>query len=196
MPRIGLTRTRLIEAGAEMADAEGFSALTLAALARRFEVKLASLYAHVASSHDLKVGVALHALERLAERAEAAITGRAGREAMFGLANAHRQFARDHPGLYEAARFPLDTQTAQASAGVRLARLNLDVMHGYALSEDDQVHAVRLLASIILGFPMLELSGSFSHRQPDPEVSWHQSLDAVHTTLTGWAANHHEQPTH
>ena len=70
MSRAGLTRDKIIGAAAALADAEGFESLTLTAIARLFGVRLPSLYGHVGSLHALKQGVALLALERLAERSE------------------------------------------------------------------------------------------------------------------------------
>ena len=186
MPRAGLSWEKLIQAGAALADSEGFSALTLAALARQFDVKLASLYAHVRNSDDLKAGVALQALDLLAQWAEAAIAGRAGKEAVVALADVHRRFAGEHPGLFEAARFPLSAEQAAGSGGVRLARTMLAALRGYGLSEADQVHAVRLLGSFFLGFSLLERSGSFAHSQPEPDLSWQRGLDALDVTFTSW----------
>ena len=68
MARAGLTPERLARAGAELADEVGFEQVTVSELARRFDVKVASLYSHVASSHDLKTRIALLALEELADR--------------------------------------------------------------------------------------------------------------------------------
>ncbi|KRA96793.1 TetR family transcriptional regulator [Devosia sp. Root685] len=186
MPRAGLSREKLIEAGAVLADSEGFAALTLAALARQFGVKLASLYAHVRNSDDLKAGVALRALDALADEADEAVAGRAGKEAVVALAEVHRRFAGDHPGLFEAARFPLSPEQAAGSGGVRLARTMLAALRDYGLSEADQVHAVRLLGSFFLGFSLLERGGSFSHSQPEPDLSWQCGLDALDLTLKSW----------
>lgn len=44
MVRAGLTPERLTRAGAELADEVGFDQVTVSALARRFDVKVASLY--------------------------------------------------------------------------------------------------------------------------------------------------------
>ena len=186
MPRVGLTRERLVEAGCDLADREGFAALTLAELARMFEVKLASLYSHVRNSDDLKVGVALRALDLLADRADEAVAGRAGKEALVALAEVHRHFAGEHPGLFEAARFPLSAEQAVGSGGVRLARTMLAALRGYGLAEADQVHAVRLLGSFFLGFSLLERGGSFAHSQPEPDQSWQRGLDALDLTLKSW----------
>lgn len=49
MARAGITVDKLVEAGARLADETGFELLTGAALARHFDVKLASLYSHIPS---------------------------------------------------------------------------------------------------------------------------------------------------
>lgn len=50
MARVGLSAERLTLAGAELADEVGFEQVTLSALARQFDVKVASLYSHLKSS--------------------------------------------------------------------------------------------------------------------------------------------------
>src|SRR3982750_2238460 len=106
MGRVGLTTERLTRAGAELAHAVGFEQVTVSAVARRFDVKVASLYSHVASSHDLKTRIALLALEELADRGAAAMEGRAGKDALSALADVYRDYAREHPGRYAATKLP------------------------------------------------------------------------------------------
>jgi AcrR family transcriptional regulator len=67
--RAGLTADRLARAGAELADEVGFEHVTVSAVARRFDVKVASLYSHVQGSDDLRTRIALLALDELAELA-------------------------------------------------------------------------------------------------------------------------------
>src|SRR5438132_332396 len=105
MARVGLTTERLALAGAELADEVGFDEVTLSALARQFEVKVASLYSHLKNSQDLKVRIALLALEELADRAADALAGRAGKDALTALANTYRDYAGEHPGRYAATRY-------------------------------------------------------------------------------------------
>ncbi len=183
MKRPGLTIDRLAEAGATLADAIGFDAVTPTALAKLFDVKVASIYSHVASASDLKTRVALFALERLADRVAQAIAGRSGRDALAALADVHRDFAREHPGQFTAARHPLDAATAAGSAGSRIATLTRAALQGYRLDPVGQVHAIRLLASMMLGFATLELAGTFDHSQPAPDLSWQVAIDALHTML-------------
>ncbi|WP_330455840.1 TetR/AcrR family transcriptional regulator [Streptomyces sp. NBC_00820] len=188
MARAGLTTERLVRAGAELADEAGFEQVTVSALARRFDVKVASLYSHVRNSHDLKSGIALLALEELADRAADALAGRAGKDALTAFANAYREYAREHPGRYEAARYRLDPETAAASAGGRHAEMTRAILRGYDLAEPDQTHAVRLLGSVFQGYVTLESAGGFSHSAPDSEESWTRILDGLDTLLRGWPA--------
>lgn len=187
MARAGLTLDRLIEAGAMLADEGGFDAVTPSALARHFDVRVASLYSHVGGANALKTGVALYALDRLAEDIAVAVAGRSGKEAMFALADAHRDFAKAHPGLFAAARYPLDGEAAARSGGARIARATSAVLRAYGLGVTAQTHAIRLLGSVFLGFSTLELAGSFQHSRPSSQASWQAVLEALHAMLCGWA---------
>ncbi|MBY8339754.1 TetR/AcrR family transcriptional regulator [Streptomyces spinosirectus] len=192
--RAGLTTERVVRAGAELADEVGFDRVTVSEVARRFDVKVASLYSHVKSSQDLKIRIALFALEELAERAADALAGRAGKDALAAYANAYRDYAREHPGRADAARTRLDPETAAASAGVRHSQMTRAILRGYDLAEPDQTHAVRLLGGVFQGYVSLEMSGSFSHSAPDPEVSWARVLDALDALLRNWPTDPARRP--
>ncbi|MFF4507866.1 TetR/AcrR family transcriptional regulator [Streptomyces sp. NPDC001401] len=188
MARVGLTTERVVRAGAELADEVGFDQVTVSELARRFDVKVASLYSHVKSSQDLKTRIALYALEELADRAADALAGRAGKDALIAFADAYRDYGRDHPGRAAAARLRLDPETAAASAGVRHAQMTRAILRGYDLTEPDETHAVRLLGSVFHGFSSLETAGGFSHSAPDSQETWTRILDALDALLRNWPA--------
>lgn len=186
--RAGLTTERLTRAGADLADEVGFDQVTASELARRFDVKVASLYSHVKNTHDLKTRIALLALEELADRAADAVAGRAGKDALTAFANVYRDYAREHPGRAAATRMPLDPETAAASAGVRHAQMTRAILRGYDLTEPDQTHAVRLLGSVFHGYVSLELAGGFSHSAPDSQETWTRTMDALDALLRNWPA--------
>ncbi|MFC9281684.1 TetR/AcrR family transcriptional regulator [Streptomyces collinus] len=185
MVRAGLTPERLTLAGAELADEVGFDQVTVSALARRFDVKVASLYSHLKNSQELKTRIALFALEELADRVADALAGRAGKDALAAFANAYRDYAREHPGRYDAARLRLDPETAAASAGVRHAQMTRALLRGYHLNEPDQTHAVRMLGSVFHGYVSLELAGGFEHSTPDAQESWAWVVDSLDALLRG-----------
>ncbi|CAM5474784.1 transcriptional regulator [Streptomyces spiroverticillatus] len=190
MARVGLTTERLVRAGAELADEIGFEQTTPAELARRFGVKTASLYSHVKNAHDLKTRVALLALEELADRASEAVAGRSGADALTAFADAYRDYALAHPGRFTAARYPLDEETAAASAAPRHSRLNRAVLRGYDLAEPYETHAMRLLGSVFSGYVTLESAGGFARSAPDAQESWTEIVRALDTLLRTWPAAH------
>jgi len=188
MAYAGLTAERLTRAGAELADEVGFDQVTVSELARRFDVKVASLYSHLKNSRDLKTRIALLALEELADRAADALAGRAGKDALTAFGHVYRDYAHEHPGRYAAAQFRLDPEAAAASAGGRHSQMTRAILRGYDLTEPDQTHAVRLLGSVFHGFVSLELAGGFSHSSPDSAESWSRTLDALDALLRNWPA--------
>lgn len=188
MARAGLTPERLTREGAALADEVGFDQVTVSALARRFDVRVASLYSHVRNSRDLRTRITLLALEEMADRAADALAGRSGKDALVALANVYRDYARAHPGRYAAAQLRLDPETAAASAGVRHARMTRALLRGYDLDEPDQTHAVRLLGSTFHGYVTTESGGGFDHSEPGSQESWSRTLDALDHLLRTWPA--------
>lgn len=186
MPRAGLTTDRVVRAGADLADEAGLDAVTLSAVARGFDVKVASLYSHVAGSADLREGIARLALDELADLASDALAGRSGRDALVAFATTYRDYAREHPGRYAATRTPIPADSPAVEAGRRHAALTRSILRGYDLDETASVHAVRLLGSVFHGFADLELSGSFDHSAPPADESWVAILDALDATLRQW----------
>ncbi|MGW8742477.1 TetR/AcrR family transcriptional regulator [Streptomyces sp. NPDC055794] len=186
MARAGLTTETLFRAGAELADEIGFEHTTPTELARRFGVRTASLYSHVKNAHELKTGIALFALEELADLVSEAVAGRAGKDALTAFANAYRDYALRHPGRFAAARFRLDPEAAAAGAGARHAQMSRAVLRGYDLAEPQQTHAVRLLGSVFSGYVGLETAGGFSHSAPDSQESWTEILHALDSLLRTW----------
>lgn len=184
--RAGLTTERVARAGAELADEVGFARVTVSELARRLDVKVASLYSHVTRSDDLRTRIAMIALEELADRGAEALAGRAGKDAIASLGNAYRDYAAEHPGRYEAAQWRLDPESAAASAGARHSQMMRATLRDYDLSEADRTHAIRLLGSVFHGYVSLERSGGFDHSEPDSQASWERILDSLDITLRSW----------
>lgn len=186
MARQGLSGDRLAKAGFELADDIGFENVTITELARRFDVKPASLYSHLRGCDDLKARIAVLALEELDGRVSDASAGRAGKAALRGVADAYRDYAAAHPGRFAAAQHPLDAPTSSSSAGARQSQRLRAILRAYPLAESEQVHAIRMLGSTIRGFVALELSGSFTHSSPGAEESWDRTIDALDVLLNHW----------
>ena len=157
-----LDRAAVVQAAAELADAEGLENLTLAALAARLGIRTPSLYNHVTGLEGLRRDLALRAVRELQERLARAAIGKAGDAAIVAFADAYRAFAHAHPGRYAASlRAPAPDDTEFQAVAAVVVEIIVAVLAFYDLHGDDAVHAVRALRSILHGFVALEAAGGF-----------------------------------
>jgi AcrR family transcriptional regulator len=159
MPRAGLDTEAVVASAAEMADATGLDSLRLGELARSLGVRTPSLYAHVGGLDDLRRRLAARGAAELYERIAAAAVGRAGRDALHAVADAYRDYAIEHPGLYAALQRGDDI--AEVPEGERLVTLVIAVLAGYGFTGDRAVHAARVVRAALHGFVTLETGGGF-----------------------------------
>jgi len=175
MPRAGLTPTSVTEAGAALVDEIGFEQLSMGLLADRLGVKTPSLYKHVSNQADLAHSIAVLAMHELADAIRDAIQGRSGSDALTAGAAAMRTYVREHPGRYAAGNAAKlsgpDDPLLPASGRVMASWAAM--LRGYHLDLDQEIHALRMLRSILHGFGTLEAAGSFQVDAPvDDSFSW------------------------
>lgn len=162
MARIGLDLPALLRSAAELADKEGLEAVTLAALAKKLNIRSPSLYNHVDGLDGLRKKLAIYGYECLTQSLTDAAIGRSGDEAVLALGKAYVSFVRRHPGLYDATlRAPDHRDPEVQQAGGVLVELVLRVLEAYGLTDEAALHAVRGLRSILHGFASLENRGGF-----------------------------------
>jgi AcrR family transcriptional regulator len=163
MPRAGLDRDAVVSAAAELADADGLGALTLARLADRLGVRAPSLYAHIDGLPDLRRRLAARGAGELTADLQAAAAGRSAGDALLAIAGAYRAYALAHPGTYDALqRAPevIDPQVQEAAR--RLVGVVLAVLRGYGLEGDGAIHGARIVRAALHGFVTLETGGGFA----------------------------------
>lgn len=163
MPRAGLGAASVTEAGAALADEVGLDGLTMGVLAERLGVKTPSLYKHVDNIADLTHRIGVLAGHELADAIRDATQGRAGTDALAAAAQAMRTFVKDHPGRYAAgnAARPSGPEDPLVPAAQRMLASLSAVLRGYRLDADQEIHALRMLRSMLHGFATLEASGGF-----------------------------------
>lgn len=185
MPPRGLTRDRVVDVAAALADREGLDAVTLSAVAAEVGVRTPSLYNHVDGLGGLRRDLALRGVEELGEAMRRAAVGRAGRDAVRSLADAYRAYARAHPGLYAAtvaAPDPDDTELGLAAddvVGVVAATL-----HAHHLQDDELIHAIRALRACLHGFVTIELGSGFG-LDVDVDASFGWAVDRLVDGIAG-----------
>ena len=183
MPRAGLTSESVVDAAAGIVNAEGLDSLTLAALAEKLGVRSPSLYKHVDGLDAVRRALAVRGINSANNRLQRATIGKARADALFALAHAYWQFARDEPGLYAASlRAAGPGEKDLAAAGEALMGTVFSVLSGYGVKGDDALHATRGLRAIIHGFVSLDAAGGFRLKL-DLKQSFDRLLGAFATDL-------------
>jgi AcrR family transcriptional regulator len=160
--RAGLAYETIVEQAARLADQGGFEALSMASLAAHLGVSSPALYHYFAGLAGLRRVVALRGLEMWTRAMGREVQGKAGDEAVLALAQALRDFAHVHPGLYEAAsRAPDQEDPEWMAAGQEVVEIMLRTLSAYHLSPDAARQAIRMLRSAVHGCVSLERLGGF-----------------------------------
>ena len=182
--RVGLDQASVVEAAVKLVDEEGIDQLTLGRLAERLGVRTPSLYNHVAGLPGLKHELMLYCLHDLLDRILHATVGKSRAEAIFALADAYRAYAREAPGRYALTLQAPDPGDQEVQA---IAEEIVDVLRAvlapYRLSDEEAIHAIRGLRSIVHGFISLEVAGGFG-MPVDLDASFHWLINLFITGLS------------
>jgi AcrR family transcriptional regulator len=144
-------------------------------LAERLGVKTPSLYKHVASQADLAHRIGVLAMNVLGDAIRDAIQGRAGRDALVAGAQAMRTIVKEHPGMYaagNAARLS-GPDDPLIPAVERVFASWAAMLRGYELDLAQEIHALRMLRSMLHGFATIEADGGFqADASIDESFTW------------------------
>jgi AcrR family transcriptional regulator len=175
VPRAGLVPASVTEAGAVLADEVGFDRLSMGLLAERLGVKTPSLYKHVDSLSDLAHRIAVLAMIEVGDALRDATQGRAGSDALTAGAQAMRTYVKEHPGRYAAgnAARPTGPDDPLLNAADRVLASWAAMLRGYRIDPSQEIHALRMLRSMLHGFATLEVAGGFQiDTDADDSFTW------------------------
>jgi len=161
-PKHALDLPAILKEAANIADEYSYLEVTLAILAKKLRIRPPSLYNHFNGLADLREKLAVYGIERLYKALEEHTIGGSGENRILNVSKAYINFARKHPGLYEAtlsAPYPENDEVQRA--GSKIVELAVSLLQVYGLAGDTSLHAVRGLRSILHGFSMLEQKGGF-----------------------------------
>jgi AcrR family transcriptional regulator len=163
VPRAGLTPASVTEAGAALADEIGFDQLSMGLLAQRLGVRAPSLYKHVTSQAELAHRIGVLAMTEFGDAIRDAIQGLAGSDALAAGARAMRGYVKEHPGRYAAgnAARPTGPDDPLIAATGRVLDSWAAMLRGYRIEPSQEIHALRVLRSLLHGFATLEAAGGF-----------------------------------
>ena len=179
MARATLDNRQVIDAAAELADAEGLDAVTLTRVAEILGVRQPALYRHVRDFDDLIRSLGLRGRELLAERLSQAAIGVAGDDAVVAVARAWRKLQKDHPGLYAATdRYPCAGDPELEAAVELIVTILAQALGAYELNDEARMHAARSLRSAFHGFTHLESGDGHPHPH-DPDETFDHLIELL-----------------
>lgn len=161
--RAGLDHEAILQAAEKLTNQHGLAGLTMVTLAAAVNVRAPTLYHYFDGLSGIKRSLALRGLREMSTWLGRAVMGKSGDAAIIALAYALHDFARAHPGLYEATTSaPEEADPEWQAAGAEVVDIGLRALSAYHLSSDDALHMVRILRSIVHGFVSLDRAGGFA----------------------------------
>src|SRR5437762_11420950 len=171
--RAGLDQETVVEAATKLVDEEGIEQLSLSRLAERLGIRTPSLYNHVAGLPGLKHDLALYCLRDVLNHLLHSTIGKSRAEAIFAFANAYRAYARKTPGRYALTLQAPDPGDRELQAvAQQIIEVALVILEPYKLGEEEAIHAIRGLRSIVHVCFSLEGAGGFA-MPVDLDASFH-----------------------
>lgn len=148
-----------------MLDAEGTQALSLSRLAEKLGVQTPSLYNHVDGLTGLHQELGILNAGLLANCLGEAAIGKSGLELFMAVAQAFRDYVKEHPGLYLSTLRSSKAQQVQdpnlLHEEERAMKIGMVVMASLGLEGEDAIHGLRAFRSMVHGFATLEVAGGF-----------------------------------
>ncbi|MGX7131237.1 TetR/AcrR family transcriptional regulator [Enterococcus songbeiensis] len=178
-----ITTDKILITAIDLINQRGVDQLTLKEVAATLGIKPPSLYNHFANLEALIDSIALKSMTELYDLLVTDMIGLAGVEALEKIAFTYRNYARTHPGQYEAIqRVSLWKSTKTIELSEKLVRLFEKIVQNYLPFETEQIHYIRTFRSYLHGFILLELDGSFGMEQ-DIEESFKYGVNQLLKSL-------------
>lgn len=180
-----LSRQSIIDFAIEIADADGYTAVTLANVAARAGCKAPSLYNHVEGLDDMLDELCLAATADFASALRDSVVAKVGADAVRSYAHTWRDYVLTKPGRYEATLRPLPHRPAERSAvtaGMTVPAGSILTTLGIADHKLDD--AGRALRSGLHGFAHLEMTSSIG---PNTTESFESVIDVLIAGLQAMA---------
>ncbi|WP_129786130.1 TetR/AcrR family transcriptional regulator [Promicromonospora panici] len=154
---------QIVAAARELAETEGWEAVTTRRLAAEIEYSQPVLYSHFKGKSAIMTAVAVQGFEELADEVRAARTAARGtRDALAAVATAYTDFARKRPALYDAMfTHAVDLSFASPNTPAHLRNGFDEILQAVEplAADDDPGILTETFWASLHGLAMLERSG-------------------------------------
>lgn len=174
--RKGIDRQQVLKAARELCNAHGVDGLSIKEVADRLGIRPPSVYAHFEGLPEIRRELANWGHRALAQQLRDSAIALSGANGVIAAAKAYLSFIREEPGLYSATV----GSGAMSDPGTREAASEwLSVLHrlleSMGLLQEDRIHAMRGIRSMVHGFGQLEAGGQF-RTEVDRDASFDRML--------------------
>lgn len=177
MAKRGLDRGQIIEQAIALVEKNGYDKFSLRELAVVLNVKPASLYNHIAGIEEIYREIALGAALMMKSALGTATEGKALDKAFEAGVRAYRQFAMEHPELYQAfVQMPSLHDEAVTRASYESFLPLRNIIEGYGLSDPELMHFARSLRSVMHGFIELTKNGFMQRGEITREETYEEII--------------------
>ena len=181
MARKGLTKESIIACAMDILKKNGIEGVTLAAIAKELGIQPPSLYNHISGLTEIKDMIAFEGLNQLLAALESAVKNRDGDEAILSFSYAYMKFVEINPYLYEVTIIPPSTNEEAKTVSNKIVAIGYSLFKEYLLDEQEVIHALRGLRSILHGFSTIKENEGFGL-----PVDLYESFDySIHAYLRG-----------
>ncbi|MFD3405764.1 TetR/AcrR family transcriptional regulator [Kribbella sp. NPDC058693] len=191
VPRVPLSRDRVLRAAVELADADGLDAVTMRRIGEALGAEAMSLYYHVANKNDLLDGIVDVLMAELNEAVDRLVVVNDWKAAMRHRILTARAVMLRHPW---APRL-LESRTTMRPAVVIYHDRLVGLMRSGGFSYDLAHHALHALGSRALGFSQELFDPGNAAPDPDADARMLADLAAQVPNLAGMLAEvAHDDP--
>lgn len=164
MPRTGLSKEKIIEKAAELANEKGLSYLTVTTLSDYLGIKKPSLYNHMKTIEDMHRSLMIYGWRTVSDDVVKGIDTSDEKTNLTEYARKFYQFAIDNPGVFEAMlwynKYSDDTLL---SATEGLYTFFFKQTDGLGIDRVIANHLLRTYRAFLEGFIMLQIHNSFGN---------------------------------
>ena len=156
-------KQEIIEVCVEMIDKDGFQNLSIKTIADRIGIKPPSLYKHFQGGLDeIKEAILVYGWREIDIKIAKSAVGKSREEGLKVMCYALREFAHDHPGVFETICWH-NSYTSELNHEITKGVISslYSILDSLGFDEVRKMHTLRSLRGFVEGFSMLELHGSF-----------------------------------
>ncbi len=123
------------------------------------------------NTSEMREFLAIKGYRQLHERLVAARAGKRGKAALAAMAHASRAYAKERPGLSAATfRTPITESIEKIRVGEAVRAAYVEVFAECGYEGEAALHGVRIVRSLVRGFVVNEMSGSFIDAESTDEA--------------------------